>query len=590
MPLQQGGRTRDPELVTEVAEFLYDNSRVAASRYSIKYEKNFRYLDDTVTHLFHKYEDADATRHYCSCSVFRDIVKTNGIFIRPQRDSDLCHYCESYKNIRKRLITLDTLYENVQVGHDSEEDDDIVIEEMKEEGLLPTDEFEVGQESQLLDQIKHVDIDKLRMFSQTYEGFDDERKEAWKTEFEQYEALVEHRFNKTLINDLYKTEINAPPPNTMIITMDYKQNIAIGNQTFETGATYREKSARTILGFYIVTEQSRIYVDYVSDHKNHTAWFVKCCLRDLFRKDWIGEILASEEITDCVFWSDNAGHFHNQMLMYYCLGELVYDEDEAVFENVKYKFFAANHGKSPCDSHFGKISYYYSLYTSTSENGIHTTQDLCDMIEVTMTERHQLRMSKYTNAKKKPPNYEHEMATKYYAVAFDIEENHILSKAKHDQIELQYRISIPDVKSFGYFESDKNDDIYFAHYNNFKCDPNYHMEYKTQDNDGNEYMDMRLKLKSEIIKQNPRQSVAYNLGLSYMKNSGHYIELSVNDHPAACPSTLITQKYHYSIDVLPKPIEVTKNHVEERSTDVNELLRSKKARQRVRNSVVRRST
>lgn len=185
MPLQQGGRTRDPELVNEVSEFLYEKSRVAANRYSIKHEKSFRYLDDAVTHSFNKYDAAEATRHYCSCSVFRKVVKENGIFV--QRESDLCHYCETYKNIRKRSITLDKMHQNTQSGHESEDDDDdMVIEEMKEEGLLPTEEFEVGQEQQLLDQIKHVDIDKLRMFTQTYEGFSEERKESWKTEFEQH--------------------------------------------------------------------------------------------------------------------------------------------------------------------------------------------------------------------------------------------------------------------------------------------------------------------------------------------------------------------------------------------------------------------
>ena len=112
-------------------------------------------------------------------------------------------------------------------------------------------------------------------------------------------------------------------------------------------------------------------------------------------------MLAKEEITDCIFWSKNTEHFHNQMLMYHCFGDLVYDEVKSSFENVKYKFFATNNGKSSCDSHFGKMTHYYSLYTVSHEDDSHATQDLCDLIDVTMTERHELRMRKLAHVKEK---------------------------------------------------------------------------------------------------------------------------------------------------------------------------------------------
>ena len=153
------------------------------------------------------------------------------------------------------------------------------------------------------------------------------------------------------------------------------------------------------------------------------------------------------------------------------MGELLHDEDEAIFDNVKCKFFASNHGKSPCDSHFGKISYYYQLYTSTQQKGIHTTQDLCDMIQQMMTQRHEARMAIQSNAKKKPKNYAKEKLLKFYAINFDIDNVPILKEAHLDQVQLQYKISIPDVKSFGYFESDRDDDM-IEQYEKFKCDPN----------------------------------------------------------------------------------------------------------------------
>ena len=141
VPLQQGGHKPKPELVQDITEFCYDNSRVAANRFSTKKNKSFRYLDDTVTHLYTKFK-SDETRCKCCDGVFRKNVKKLGIFIRPSRDSDLCHYCEAYKNKRKKLITLDNFYKEY---YDIDQEDDDIAMEMKEDGLLIEEGFEISQ-------------------------------------------------------------------------------------------------------------------------------------------------------------------------------------------------------------------------------------------------------------------------------------------------------------------------------------------------------------------------------------------------------------------------------------------------------------
>ena len=113
---------------------------------------------------------------------------------------------------------------------------------------------------------------------------------------------------------------------------------------------------------------------------------------------------------------------------------------------------------------------------------------------------------------------------------FDIEQAPILLQAKQVQIQLQDRMTIPDMESFRYFESNEGDDAYFEYYNDFKCDPNYHLEYKTQKGDGTKCTDIRLRRKEEIVKQNDSQSVAYNVDLVYVNRSGHYIKSSVIDN------------------------------------------------------------
>ena len=118
----------------------------------------------------------------------------------------------------------------------------------------------------------------------------------------------------------------------------------------------------------------------------------------------------------------------------------------------------------------------------------------------------------------------------------------------------------------------------------FNPDKKYHIEYKR-----GAYVGYRLRLKREIRKQNTRATVAYNLDLVHYKRSGHKIQLIINDDPSTDSSKAIKIKYHYSVDVIPKPVETTKNHVEDSATDVKELVRSKIARDRVREDVKKKA-
>ena len=85
-------------------------------------------------------------------------------------------------------------------------------------------------------------------------------------------------------------------------------------------------------------------------------------------------------------------------------------------------------------------------------------------------------MAKLAKAKKKPPNYEREKVTQFVAVNFDINKIQSLSDAQSNQIELQYRLTIPDVKSFGYFESEYDEEMSDA-YEHFHIDEKYHVKY-----------------------------------------------------------------------------------------------------------------
>ena len=50
------------------------------------------------------------------------------MFIKAHRDSDACHYCKSYKIIRKKLITLHNSCKTMHPEIEAEDEDDIMQE------------------------------------------------------------------------------------------------------------------------------------------------------------------------------------------------------------------------------------------------------------------------------------------------------------------------------------------------------------------------------------------------------------------------------------------------------------------------------
>ena len=111
-----------------------------------------------------------------------------------------------------------------------------------------------------------------------------------------------------------------------MVTLDFKQNIANGNQQREIGTTWRGETALTIFGTHLCTDAKRTHVDYASDQKNHAAHFVKQCLKNMVDQDWFKNLCETAEIKTVNFWTDNVGHLHNQMHFFWCLAELRIDE------------------------------------------------------------------------------------------------------------------------------------------------------------------------------------------------------------------------------------------------------------------------
>ena len=92
-----GGTKYNDDIINKIRDFLYANSRPSSYRVSKKAGGiSCRHLNDNIAQLHHLYisENSDWK---CSEKYFRQKIHDFNIFIKPQRDSDLCGYCNDYR-------------------------------------------------------------------------------------------------------------------------------------------------------------------------------------------------------------------------------------------------------------------------------------------------------------------------------------------------------------------------------------------------------------------------------------------------------------------------------------------------------------
>ena len=115
--------------------------------------------------------------------------------------------------------------------------------------------------------------------------FDEMDVNNYMTLLKEYYTIMEHRWDKHRVNALNKDMINNPPPNTLVLVSDFKQNIVIGRSQIEVSNAFRQcRQPRTVVGSCVVSQAGRYYVNHLSDCLSH-----KCLLcpymRQLFNTD-----------------------------------------------------------------------------------------------------------------------------------------------------------------------------------------------------------------------------------------------------------------------------------------------------------------
>ena len=350
--------------------------------------------------------------------------------------------------------------------------------------------------------IRKYPLDALSYFIDTHSQLIRTDKRKWTQIIDEYKILSDHRILVKSVNAEYDFYHHKTPKYIMSLTQDFKQNMVMGNQQCELAHMFREKESRTILGFHIATCTVRYYVIFVSDCKSHTAMFVKEALRHLFNTEWMIKLLREQSIHTLMTWADNANHFKTYNLLYFYLSEILYDYDHYDgIRRVRCGYFIQYHGKEVLDGFFGQISRWYEEYCSEKEEGIHTTKQLCAMIEKMHEKAVNINKNREKNTKIQTllnRNVD-ERSLEIVTVDFDINDHNIhqlpginrlnlllVDKKSHLKC-LQYRLEFEDLTAFGMVEAKYNDDDFYD-YHGFKIDPFYHA-FKGDTDSGNEYDD-----------------------------------------------------------------------------------------------------
>jgi hypothetical protein len=184
-----------------------------------------------------------------------------------------------------------------------------------------------------------------------------------------------HRMMKERSHALYmhQTETSVQP-DTVVITIDFKENIKVNCGPVEASRVFYDQSLRTVVGFCLVYLDPRTqrvhrqYIDIISSCLTHNATFALECL-DLIIRDYVLPL----GMRTVHLWCDSGRHFRCDEFAAGALVRLRLVHDDHHLDTHLH-YFTEKHGKSPVDGHFSLLSRW--LQQATTQRQIISTHDL----------------------------------------------------------------------------------------------------------------------------------------------------------------------------------------------------------------------
>jgi hypothetical protein len=197
------------------------------------------------------------------------------------------------------------------------------------------------------------------------------KKKYWNEIIDKRSILQDHYQTKERQRKSFNQAIIDVSDDELILLIDFKQNIELGHGPVENQDVWRTRVQNTVLGIICWSGKTgKVFVDFVSNTLSHTAEVAIDCLKDLFKKPWLG----FQDFNTVKIWSDCGPHFRCAQFANFILRDLV----QIGKCDAELNFFAERHGKGEVDSHFSRISLW--LKQTEYNQSINSTQEAIQAI------------------------------------------------------------------------------------------------------------------------------------------------------------------------------------------------------------------
>jgi len=196
----------------------------------------------------------------------------------------------------------------------------------------------------------------------------------------EYQVYKHHYWIKKTQKKHYANVLNSLQQNQVVMIMDFKEKIQLGHAPRETGMSFFNRQPMTVLGIFIQKKNKdniieRRYFDILSLVISQDAAFVKNALTEFFTS----QANLFSNITDLFIFTDKGPHFLNKELAHF----LLLNVTQLLHCDVHWNLWAAKHGKSDVDGHFGHLSRWYK--DTTTNVAINTIEEFIHHITQTIT-------------------------------------------------------------------------------------------------------------------------------------------------------------------------------------------------------------
>ena len=259
-------------------------------------------------------------------STFRKLIEKFKIFGDAHQDTDMCGYCVRGVELKKVIKPLWVEHEEHELGclvsAEYLDDDDV---DMRVHGVESVYEgIPKLQDGDNTDKYIYP-LQQLMNYIYISENYDSTDESIWTDRLTDFYTIMNHRYDKKMANEQCKKDCEHPPDRTIVFVADFKQNMIIGRSQVEVSEAYRQsREPRSVLGFHVVTQSARCFVDYVSDCTSKSSAYAVQCMKHLLNSQWINLLIAQQNICNVILWTDRGTHFMDKHNVYYWLCELLW--------------------------------------------------------------------------------------------------------------------------------------------------------------------------------------------------------------------------------------------------------------------------